>query len=67
MLKWGKWRFFRGKILNISVKNWDFDTLKDKFLLFGCHNPIMQLSSGTAIVSKEITCGHLIDNGIKDN
>ena len=25
----------------------------------------MQLSCGTAIVSKKITCGHLIDNGIK--
>ena len=38
-----------------------FDTLKDKFLVLfsGCHSPIMQLSSGTAVVSKEITCGHL--------
>ena len=24
-----------------------------------CHSPIMQLSSGTAIVSKEIICGRL--------
>ena len=46
------------KIFNISVKN-SSDTLKDKFLYFGCHNSIMQLSSGPVIVSKKITSGHL--------
>ena len=61
-------RFLHGKIISyFRQKLAFFDTLKDKFLGggggggggVGCHSPTMQLSSGTAIVSKEIICGRL--------
>ena len=55
-------RFLGGKIISYFRQKLAFLTLlKTNFFGFlgGCHGPTMQLSSGTAIVSKEITCGRL--------
>ena len=54
-------RFLRGKIISYFRQKLAFLTLlKTNFLGFlGCHSPTVQLSSGTAIVSMEITCGRL--------
>ena len=55
-------RFLRGKNISRIRKNLALPTLlKINFFIFffWCHNLIMQLSSGTAIISKRITGGHL--------
>ena len=49
----------RGKNISYIRKKLALLTLlKINFFIFGCHNPIMQLSSGTAIISKRITGGY---------
>ena len=76
-------RFLRGKLISYFCQKLAFLTLlKTNFLIFffgvgggggggGVVATVLlvQLSSGTAIVSKEITCGRLthIGNGIKEH
>ena len=53
-------RFLHGKNISyIRQKSALLTLLKINFFNFGCHNPIMQLSSGTVIILKRISGGYL--------